>query len=133
MSSEDNGANRRTVLKKGAVAATVASGGLAASSGSATAADGYYLRVQGEGTYQIQVYADDWEVVKNGVSLEIESATDGAGNDYFVISGRVNGEINADPNDYAQFKIYNQEKFDTRAWDGNVDVYWKGDPISQTH
>lgn len=132
MKSDNNDVSRRTVLKKSATAATVAAGGLAVGSSSVAAADGGYLRAQGQGDFLIEVYADSWEVIENGVDLEISQSTDNGGNSYYTISGTVDGEINSTPDDYVQLKIYGQEKFDERIWDSGVDVYWKGDALSES-
>ncbi|WP_128476094.1 hypothetical protein [Halorussus pelagicus] len=134
MSDESNNVSRRNVLKKGGAAATVAAGGLAATSGSAAALDWRYLLVQGQGSFQIEVYADNVEVTDNGVdgTLDVEQATDSSGNSFYILSGEVYGEINSTPNDYAQFKIYGHQKFDDRTWESGVDVYWKTDELSQS-
>ncbi|UPV74660.1 hypothetical protein M0R89_00985 [Halorussus limi] len=131
MSQKDSDVSRRTVLKKGAGAAAVAAGGLAATSGSASAVDYRYLRVQGKGSYHIQLYADDVEVTEYGVELQPVKSYDTTEGTLWDLEGKVDGEINSTPNDYAQFKVYGFDEFGPRTWDDGVEVFYAGDQVSE--
>ncbi|WP_128476093.1 hypothetical protein [Halorussus pelagicus] len=130
MSDESNDVGRRNVLKKGAAAATVAAGGLAATSGSAAALDYRYLRIQGKGSYQIEIYADDVQVQEPGLEFTLDQYDDG-GDTVFIVSGEVDGEINSTPDDYAQYRVYGFDRFDEKTWDSGVDVFYKADEVTQ--
>lgn len=130
MSDENKSVSRRNVLKKSAAAATVATTGLAVTSGSATAADPHLL-VQGQGSYHIQLYADNVEVTDDGVSLEPVESVDANEGTLWDLEGEVNGEINSTPDDYAQFKITGFDGFAGKLWDDGVDVYYAGDEVQE--
>lgn len=118
MADDKPTSTRRNVLKKGAAATTVAVGGVAATSGSAAAAehDGS-ITVSGEGNYTVKIEAsnidEQVEGVYNTTSIE---------NGVWVIEGKVNGEVNGDPNEYAFFLIEGYESFVSSESDDGVDV-----------
>lgn len=133
MAQNDAMANRRTVLKKGAVATGAVTGGLATLAGSAAAAVTCDMVIDGQGEFTLHYIAGglDWTTVPTDITINsydsasgqlvtmdgtVSSESDGPGNDYFsgtVIDWDENGYKNALWDDGVTVTICGQERDDS--------------------
>ncbi|WP_323674300.1 hypothetical protein [Halorubellus sp. PRR65] len=114
--------SRRSVLKKSAVAASAAVGGLAgtasaasAETGATAAADGN-ITVRGYGDFKVIVEAE-WVDVENGCGADISES-----GDYVTIEGTVNGYPNTPGDDGAYYTIQGYGNFHTSTSDSDVEL-----------